>query len=310
MAGTLDMGYDIIGDVHGFIDELEILLGTLGYQYKDSVWQHPHRKAVFTGDFICRGPNSKAVLDLIRNMVEAGFAQAILGNHELNAILYFTKSKEKPLHEPSKSNKQVLLRFAAEYGRQTELLDGDIRWMRTLPLFLDYGDFRVVHAYWNASHIEVLAQLHEDGRIRKSRLKEIAAKKGLFAQAVHEATRGIEFILPHDLLLKDSKNIMRNSFRIKWWLPMNGRSFNEMCFGSRFALPHYTIPDQIVKPYDVYGPDEPIVFIGHYCMGNQMIQTPNICCVDACVAAGGHLGAYRYDGETQLMQEKLVLVKK
>lgn len=310
MDSKVETGYDIIGDVHGYIDELEILLDTLGYQCINSVWQHASRKAVFTGDFICRGSNSKAVLSIIRNMVARGFAHAILGNHELNAILYFTKSKEKPLHEPSKSNKQLLLRFAAEYGRQPEMLDQEMQWLRTLPLFLDFGSFRVVHAYWNAAHIEVLGQLHEDGKIRKSRLKEIAAKKGIFAQAINETTRGIEFLLPHDLMLKDSNNISRNSFRIKWWLPMNGRSFQEMCFGNRFALPHYTIPDQIIKPYEIYGPEEPIVFIGHYCMGNQLIQTGNICCVDACIAAEGHLGAYRYDGEAQLMQEKLVLVKK
>ncbi len=310
MENSSKQGYDIIGDVHGHIDELELLLERLDYQYKNSVWQHTSRIAIFTGDFICRGLNSKPVLRLIRDMVQSKFAHAILGNHELNAILYFTKSKEKPLNVPSKSTMQLLLRFAAEYGRQPEILDDDIKWLRTLPLFLDFGSFRVVHAYWNDAHINLLSQLHEDGKIKKDRLKELAAKKGVFSQAINETTRGIEFLIPHDLLLKDSNNITRNSFRIKWWLPMKGHSFNEMCFGNRFELPHYTIPEQITKSYAVYDQKQPIVFVGHYCMGNQLIQTPNICCVDACISMDGSLAAYRYDGEAQLMPQKLLLVKK
>lgn len=309
MDNIENVGYDIIGDVHGYIDELEILLERLGYQYLDSVWQHPTRKVIFTGDFICRGSNSKAVVALVRSMVERHFAYSILGNHELNAILYFTKSKNTPLHEPSKSNKQLLLRFAAEYGRQAEMLEDDIRWLRSLPLYLDFGAFRVVHAYWNDSHIKMFEELYEEGKIKKRRLKEIAAKKSLLSLAVHETTRGIEFILPHDLLLKDSKNITRNSFRIKWWMPMDGRSFKEMCLGNRFELPDYTIPAQIVIPYQIYRSTDPIVFIGHYCMGDKLIQTPNICCVDACIASQGQLCAYRYDGETQLLEENLVLVR-
>ncbi len=310
MDNTGNFGYDIIGDVHGHIDELEILLERLDYQYIESVWQHPTRKAIFTGDFICRGLNSKPVIALIRDMVNHNFAQAILGNHELNAILYFTKSKEKSIHEPSKSTLSLLLRFAAEYGRQTDFLANDIHWLRTLPLYLDYGSFRVVHAYWNHEHIKILSQLHEEGKIKKKRLKEIADRKGQYSRAISETTRGIEFLLPNDLLLKDSNFISRNSFRLKWWLPMKGHTFKEMCFGNRFELPHYTIPDQIIKPYAVYSADEPIVFIGHYCMGEQLIQTPNICCVDACIASNGSLAAYRYDGESVLMAEKLVLVKK
>ena len=101
MDNTGNFGYDIIGDVHGHIDELEILLERLDYQYIESVWQHPTRKAIFTGDFICRGLNSKPVIALIRDMVNHNFAQAILGNHELNAILYFTKSKEKSRASPN-----------------------------------------------------------------------------------------------------------------------------------------------------------------------------------------------------------------
>src|SRR5438874_7453502 len=49
--------FDIIGDVHGCCDELEELLGKLGYAAAaGSVWRHPGgRKAVFLGDLVDRG---------------------------------------------------------------------------------------------------------------------------------------------------------------------------------------------------------------------------------------------------------------
>lgn len=298
--------YDIIGDVHGYIDILEQLLEKLGYTFNGRNWEHASRKAIFTGDFICRGPNSRSVLSCIRNMVENQTAHAILGNHELNAILFFTKSKELPLHEPGKASKELLLRFSAEYGRQLEQFDNDIRWLRTLPFFFEEDKFRVVHAYWNPYHIDILRNIHEDGMIRKKQLKQIAKKKGVVAKAAWETTRGIEFTMPADLKLKDSRNIMRNTFRIKWWQPMQGNTFREMSIGNRFLLPQYTIPAEIAIQYPVYKPSDPIVFVGHYCLGNQLIQMPNICCVDSCVALSGSLAAYRFDGESELAASKII----
>ena len=80
--------YDIIGDVHGQATMLKKLLLQLGYQKADSVYSHPERKAVFVGDFINRGPEIKKTIRIVRSMVESGNALAVLGNHEINAIIY------------------------------------------------------------------------------------------------------------------------------------------------------------------------------------------------------------------------------
>jgi len=302
-------GYDIIGDIHGYIDALEELLDKLGYSYLDSTWQHPSRRAVFVGDFICRGPGSRKVISTIRSMVNAGYAHAILGNHELNAIMLFTKNDGIPIHEPSKTNRQVLMRMASEYSRNIDAFADDIKWLRSLPFFLDFGSFRVVHAYWSNTNIGQLNSLHKDGKIKKKKLKEIAAGESPLSQAVNETVRGIIFNLPADLIVKDSKNVSRNSFRIKWLMPMKGKTFADISFGSRFVLPRYTIPDQLVKEYEVYQPEEPLLFVGHYCMSHHLVQTANICCVDACISSGGRLAAYRYDGEKTISDEKFVFVK-
>ncbi|QCS42062.1 metallophosphoesterase family protein [Natrinema versiforme] len=48
----------VVGDVHGCLDELEALLGTLDLGANDL--------AVFVGDLVRKGPESKAVLDRVR----------------------------------------------------------------------------------------------------------------------------------------------------------------------------------------------------------------------------------------------------
>ncbi|MEA2677354.1 MAG: hypothetical protein QOJ81_1495 [Chloroflexota bacterium] len=85
--------FDIIGDVHGCGDELEQLLVQLGYIVQTvqpgsalsagRVYVHPEgRKAVFLGDLVDRGPRVLDCLRIANNMVVAGSALAVAGNHE------------------------------------------------------------------------------------------------------------------------------------------------------------------------------------------------------------------------------------
>lgn len=43
-------GYDIIGDVHGHYDQLELLLRELGYRETDGAWRHPGRQAIYVAN--------------------------------------------------------------------------------------------------------------------------------------------------------------------------------------------------------------------------------------------------------------------
>lgn len=97
--------FNIIGDIHGCCDELEALLEKLGYVKEGqggeiaclssptpptapTLWDaptyyHPQgRKAVFLGDLIDRGPRILDTVKLVRNMVVAGTAICVPGNHE------------------------------------------------------------------------------------------------------------------------------------------------------------------------------------------------------------------------------------
>ena len=79
--------FDIIGDIHGCYDEAVELLRKLGYEVAETASgptaAHPSgRKAVFVGDLVDRGPNTPAVLKLVMNMVRAGTAHCVAGNHD------------------------------------------------------------------------------------------------------------------------------------------------------------------------------------------------------------------------------------
>ena len=165
-------GYDIIGDVHGFFVELEQLLINLGYQKEQNGWLHPTRKAVFVGDFMFRGPDSRKVISLIKKMVKNGNAHTILGNHEMNALLWYSKAGESAIADPGKAGKPMMKRLIAEYIDAPDKLDRDIKWLKTLPFYLDFGQFRVAHAYWTDANIEKLDALYSDGKLKRKTLKE------------------------------------------------------------------------------------------------------------------------------------------
>jgi protein phosphatase len=85
--------FDVIGDVHGCRAELELLLGSLGYELvRDGDGRpvgaaHPEgRRAVFLGDLVDRGPDSPGVLRLVMGMVSAGTALCVPGNHEAKLL--------------------------------------------------------------------------------------------------------------------------------------------------------------------------------------------------------------------------------
>jgi protein phosphatase len=73
--------FDIIGDVHGCLNELTRLLERLGYVLSSGAWRHP-AGAIFLGDLVDRGPDSPGVLRLVIDMVAAGTALCVQGNHD------------------------------------------------------------------------------------------------------------------------------------------------------------------------------------------------------------------------------------
>jgi protein phosphatase len=100
--------FDIIGDIHGCCDELEILLDKLGYQATPSTeagfwdfptYSHPEgRRVLFVGDLVDRGIRNMDTVKLVRNMIEANSALCVCGNHEFKLMRYLRGKKVTVSH--------------------------------------------------------------------------------------------------------------------------------------------------------------------------------------------------------------------
>lgn len=161
-------GYDIIGDIHGCATELESLLDDMGYRHASGVYRRPCRQAVFVGDLIDRGPQQLRVLQIVKDMVDAGSAQLVLGNHEFNALCYATEWPPgsgkylRPHDDPDNPWSAKNERQHEEFVTQVRGADRThyLELLSTQPLWLDLGALRVVHACWHARSMHaVLAEL-------------------------------------------------------------------------------------------------------------------------------------------------------
>ncbi|MFF0523655.1 polynucleotide kinase-phosphatase [Actinomadura nitritigenes] len=140
--------FDIIGDVHGCLAELEDLLGDLGYGIERDAQglavdaNHPGgRTAVFVGDLVDRGPDSPGVVRLVKGMVEAGNALCVSGNHEAKLVRALRGRQVRLSHGLAESMEQ--------FGAETEeFRDGALRFMDGLisHYVLDEGRLVVAHA--------------------------------------------------------------------------------------------------------------------------------------------------------------------
>jgi protein phosphatase len=101
--------FDLIGDIHGCADELEELLGTLGYAPDETgVWRHPEaRKAVFLGDLVDRGPRVPDVLRIVMGMVKAGAALCVPGNHDEKLLRWLRGKQVRIAHGLERTIEQL-----------------------------------------------------------------------------------------------------------------------------------------------------------------------------------------------------------
>ena len=314
------MHYDIIGDIHGHAPALEVLLHSMDYRETNGTWRHPERQAIFVGDFIDRGPRQVAVVDLVRRMVEDGGAQAIMGNHEFNAIAWFLPDPAKPgeylrpHHSPKYGDKNYLQHKAfldevAGTPQHKEIID----WFLTLPLWLELDGFRVVHACWHPRFMDFHLQVANGNRltadlmVEACREPEDEAEKDTAAPSIFKAieaiTKGIEIPLPESRTFVDKDGHQRSRVRTRWW-DTDAVSYRQAALlegEERAELPDDPIPEHVRIGHDGGKP----VFVGHYwAKGVPTVLSDKVACVDYSVGKGGNLVAYRFDGESVLKQEK------
>jgi hypothetical protein len=305
------MEYDVIGDIHGYAGVLERLLAELGYEPRAAGWKPPvGRRAVFLGDLIDRGDEQLKVLDTVRRMVDNDDALCILGNHELNAIGWATPSEARPgefLRPHTENKRRQHAAFLAQIGEGSALHREWIDWFRTLPVALDLGGLRAVHAWWNPGHVErVMAA--GDRRLEGEWLQELFRKGGDDWRAFDELTKGHELALPDGATFEDEDGHARTEIRTQWWRS-DARTYRDIAQieeDQRERIPELPLPDHYA-PTPVSGSP---VFVGHYWLkGPVARRDPKLACLDFSVARGGPLVAYRWSGEDEIDDDNFVEVR-
>ena len=303
-------GRDIVGDVHGHGDALRALLGALGYAERGGAFRHPGgRVAVFVGDLVDRGPRQVEAVDLVRRMLDAGTAVAVAGNHEFNAACFAHEDPRSP-------GDHVRRRRGRNVGHHQSYLDQvggadsalhreHAAFFASLPLWLDLGDLRVVHACWHPASIALLSGILEPGRGFGARFAELATDPAAF-DAAEKLCKGVEVALPPGVTFLDAQGSTRRRGRAAWWVE-DAASLADVVAepALRGRVPDAPAPEGSFLPDDGGSP----ILFGHYWMtGLPRLLTRTRACLDFSVAKGGVLCAYRHDGERELDVAKLAWV--
>mmetsp|Transcript_13643 Transcript_13643/g.29296 ORF Transcript_13643/g.29296 Transcript_13643/m.29296 type:complete len:1355 (+) Transcript_13643:39-4103(+) len=104
-----------IGDVHGCIDELQLLLRKCDY--------HPGDVIIFLGDLVCKGPDSLSVVQMAREIGAIG----VRGNHDFEVVRW---------HQAIKSGADPPVIGSEHYYVASALGTADLKWMYSLPWYI------------------------------------------------------------------------------------------------------------------------------------------------------------------------------
>ena len=310
------VGYDVIGDVHGHVEQLEALLRRLGYAERGGAWRHDDRIAVFVGDLIDRRSGHQlATLRLARNMCEAGAAKIVLGNHEFNAVAYATVDPARLgyCRPHSEKNHGQHREFLEEVGFDTPLHRSVLEWFRSIPLWLDLDGLRVVHACWSEADIAHLEGVLDPDRTLNDEVVIAGTTKGSTTyRAVENVLKGPEVDMAGHWYL-DKGGVRRDRARVAWWLPdattirglaviPDGTTLHDADETSVESLPNIQADGSVPR----YSDDVPVVF-GHYWRtGAFAIESTIAVCVDYSAGKGDPLVAYRWSGESELSVDNLL----
>ncbi|WP_347917472.1 metallophosphoesterase [Paracoccus marcusii] len=291
--------FTIIPDIHADWKRLEASLSVAAGS-----------RPAFLGDFIDAGkdqdqPDDRRVLDRVRGLVDGGQAVAVMGNHELNAILYHRRGADGlPLRAHSKKNRTQHLSFLDSFGVETAEATAWTDWfLEALPLWHDKGGLRLIHACWSEPEIALIRERRPDGRLRAEDLPEIAREDTEFGRAIKLVTSGREVPLPEGVSFIDKGGHRRHDIRLAWWREDKTWRDAALSVPDRASLPDGALPEAVVTAAHPAG--EGPVFVGHYKMdGAPCIENENVLCLDY----PGTPCVYRWRGEARLDFQQLEVI--
>lgn len=310
-----------IGDVHGEITQLEsLLVSATSYDVEAQKWDLAEQIPVFLGDLIDTKKPSKNVnqldtLKLVKGLMEPepgvfdepdDRAFCIMGNHELNAIGWAMRHPEtdKPLREHSDKNRKQHQAFLDEVFEDSDTHKVWIDWFKKLPLFLDFGNVRAIHAYWHDDLVAKLKPyLNPDNSLREEHWVHAFDSRHELYNLLEVMLKGPEIKLPTGHQFTDLNGASRNEIRVKWWLE-EAKTYRDVAISVPTAelnnIPEITLPNAEKNPVQSVP-----VFVGHY--KQQVIEgdskellSDKVCCLDFYVGNKVDLTGYFFSGEQSL----------
>lgn len=124
-----------IGDVHGEADKLARLHDVI---LNDATRAGVRPRIAHLGDYVDRGPDSRAVIARVMALAESAEAPALLGNHEAMMLAAYDKAKlSSEEHWSVNGGEETIASYTRANGAHANWRDAidheHIDWMRTLP---------------------------------------------------------------------------------------------------------------------------------------------------------------------------------
>ncbi|MFE7130583.1 metallophosphoesterase [Streptomyces sp. NPDC057638] len=142
----------VVGDVHGYLDELVDALTAQGLIDADGQWTAGNARLWFLGDFTDRGPDGIGVIDLVMRLsaeaaAAGGYCKALMGNHEL-LLLGAKRFGDTPVNSGAGTAtfQAAWLLNGGQKCDMDRLQDVHVQWMSRLDAVVEEDDHLLMHS--------------------------------------------------------------------------------------------------------------------------------------------------------------------
>ncbi|MFI1964500.1 metallophosphoesterase [Streptomyces pathocidini] len=142
----------VVGDVHGYLDELREALRAQSLIDEDDHWAAGNTRLWFLGDFTDRGPDGIGVIDLVMRLsaeaaAAGGYCKALMGNHEL-LLIGAKRFADTPVGSGA-GTASFQAAWLLNGGQRTDmerLEDHHLQWMSRLDAIAEEDGHLLVHS--------------------------------------------------------------------------------------------------------------------------------------------------------------------
>lgn len=274
--------YLFIGDIHGQAHKLEALLSEVCIRLEST-------QLVFVGDLVDNRKDSRAdhikLLDTIKTLVDDEKALCIMGNHEFNAIGWALQKPDGSYCRDrlKASNIKQHECFIEQVGEDSAEHKKWIAWFKKLPLFLDFGSIRTIHACWHQDSMDKLRPyLNQDNSLKEQHWLDAFDDQHELYHLIETLLKGPEIFLPVGYSFKDKSGIERHKIRVAWWKdPQSVHSYQDLAVVAeeqKANIPQISVEPSAFSFNQIL--DVPVV-VGHYSLpGDPKPQSKMVACVD------------------------------